>query len=105
MKSGKVYGLINPKTNKIFYVGCTQLPLKRRLLSHISTGKLMLKNTPTTNYINGLFNDGFPPTIELLETVRTPNKKNKSINDAERIWINVLLKRGVELVNKNNVRI
>lgn len=32
----KIYGLINPKTNKLFYIGCTLPPIATRLMSHLS---------------------------------------------------------------------
>jgi predicted GIY-YIG superfamily endonuclease len=35
-KSYKIYGLINPKTNKICYIGYTTQTLKRRLQQHLN---------------------------------------------------------------------
>lgn len=88
----KIYGLINPETKRIMYIGKTILSLKRRLQLHINKAKEM--RTKKDKWIlNLVSSNAFPDIILLEETAKIFASKR------EKEWIDKL---GLaELVNGN----
>jgi|SRR5579863_448394 len=66
-KFGKIYGLCDPITKELRYVGETILPLKKRLALHISSRKR--RRSHVTNWIKKLYSSGLRPEIFEIETV------------------------------------
>jgi|JI10StandDraft_1071094.scaffolds.fasta_scaffold397203_2 hypothetical protein len=89
----KIYGLINPETSNILYVGKTSLSLKRRLQLHIT--KAAQNKTRKDKWILELIKISRTPEIILLEE---PDRL--FANKKEKEWI---LKFGLSnLVNGNS---
>lgn len=76
----KIYFLIDPRTNKIRYVGKTTKDLNKRLFN----GHLRDKTkTHKTNWINSLKKEGLIPEIKLIKTC----KNEKLCNFSEKFYI------------------
>jgi len=71
----KIYKLIDPRNNKVCYVGKTVLTLHHRLLVHIYEAKK--KSTLKGEWIKGLLLLDLKPTIELIEEVDDWQKQEK----------------------------
>lgn len=81
-KTYYVYGLKNPFTGDIFYVGCSTR-LKERYWSHLSMSD---PRAPKKNAaIKAIFQLGGKPEIEVLDEMVTPHKK--LIELLEACWI------------------
>lgn len=78
----KIYTLVDPRTNKIRYVGQTKQNLKTRLNGHITDGRTFKYNIPKCEWISELENEGLLPLIVEIECV-----KNKDANEREKYWI------------------
>lgn len=91
--SGFVYGLVDPRTSQVRYVGITTLLLEERLKD-----TLVEHGRPTykLNWLAKLKRLGLSPTIILLETVTTTVA---DLFDKEVEWIALLLALGFSLVN------
>ena len=63
----KIYGLYNPQTMKIRYIGRTKQKLNKRLNTHICRSKN--NNSYNANWIKSLIKDGIRPRIKLLQVV------------------------------------
>jgi len=65
----KIYVLIDPRNNNIFYVGATTSPLKTRLTQHYSVGR-SYKCGEIINRRRDLLDEiresGFSPTIQMI---------------------------------------
>jgi hypothetical protein len=82
-----IYGLRDPLTKKIRYVGYTGKGLRRRLWEHISESQKH-KDNPGCHrhkWILSLLRQGVEPTIEILETVTETSWEAR-----ERYWIKKL---------------
>lgn len=69
MKLYKIYCLIDPRTDSIFYVGATKVLLRTRLSGHISDSKLLSGGAifnRRSERINEIINIGNRPVIKLL---------------------------------------
>jgi group I intron endonuclease len=79
MKKGRIYKIINSKTDDI-YIGSTIQTLKNRFKAHKSSAKLN-KTGKLYDFIrdNGIENF----TIELLKEIDTYSKKDISIKEKE----------------------
>ena len=76
-----IYGLVDPTSNAIRYVGFTSKKLDRRLWEHIHESKS--RNTCHRHrWIRSLIRNGSLPTIRMLETVTEENRQER-----ERAWI------------------
>jgi len=93
MKKVKIYGLKDPNTNEIRYVGKTELPLEKRLYYHIWDLK-RCTNKHKINWFNKLLSNNEKPIIFLIEEVNFNIWKQK-----EKYWINEMRKNGCDLVN------
>lgn len=79
----KIYGLIDPKTGTIRYVGKTVNDLKHRLSAHISESRNLQNNHPKHRWIRKVFDSGDEPNIVLIEEV-----DDEIWEDREKYWIN-----------------
>lgn len=89
----KVYGLKNPLTNKLFYVGCTRQELPIRLQCHINEISSLRLSLPSKKQevIKQIMEAGQRPSIELLELT-----DEKGLKEAEQRWIhNLKLTTGI----------
>lgn len=75
-----IYGLVDPRTNHVRYVGKANRP-KHRLTSHL-TPTQMNRSTPKINWFNELHSEGKIPDIVILEEVVYDKWQ-----DAEKKWI------------------
>ena len=87
-----VYGLIDPRTGELRYVGksCSGLARPRQ--------HLCPKQSPVTHrgsWITGLLRDGMKPEIEIIEV----HDSASSLADAERFWIAYFRFVGCRLTN------
>lgn len=79
----KIYTLIDPRTNKIRYIGQTKQKLKDRLNGHLTDSRLFRYNFPKCEWIQELENEDLLPLIVEIECV-----KNKDADEREKYWIN-----------------
>lgn len=89
-----IYGLIDPRTKQVFYVGKTVQPLKHRLQQHIFPARTNRKHHARARWIRSLLGDGVKPEITLLETV-----PENEWREAERRWIDQCKKQNPLLTN------
>ncbi len=85
-----IYGLIDPATNEIRYVGYTSKDVNRRLFEHIDESKHKV-TSHKHKWIAKLIKSGSKPEIKILETVNDENWQ-----DREKYWIDKL---GYRLTN------
>ena len=96
----KIYGLIDPRTKEIRYIGKTKFDLNFRLSQHINDAKSIMegygrrKINKKFSWIISLFKKDLSPTMILLEIVSV----NDSWIDRERYWI-ALYKQRYRLTN------
>lgn len=76
-----IYGLKDPRDNKIRYVGWTK-DIKKRLINHITPSRIK-KNTHKNNWIKQLLSLNLKPEIIIIEEVSYDNRLQK-----EKYWIN-----------------
>lgn len=68
MKNIKIYGLVDPQTKEVRYIGKTIQTLNRRLYKHIYDSKYLIESkTHKNNWIRKLTSLGLKPEIILLE--------------------------------------
>lgn len=87
-----IYGLIDPRTSQLRYVGKTVLGLQDRLNRHCNESNTEIKNH-RVDWIRNLAKAGLRPEIIELETVRA------DWIEAEQFWISYMRFIGCELVN------
>ena len=78
-----IYGLVDPETDEIRYVGKTKQPLNKRLSQHIASQPK--HNTYKFNWIAKLKKNNLKPLIILIETCDPENWVER-----EKYWINEL---------------
>lgn len=88
---GVIYGLADPDTHEVRYVGQTKLPVEERLRQHIRAARCRTRDRYVYDWIRSL---SAPPTIVILE--RDPPG---GLNEAERAWIAYLRGMGCRLTN------
>jgi hypothetical protein len=93
MKKGKIYVLIDPRDQKIRYVGLTVLTLKHRLGLHLS--EKPKKSYYKTNWIAKLKSEGLEPIIKEIDKA----DKIEELRNKELYWINYYLDKGERLLN------
>jgi hypothetical protein len=92
-----IYGLIDPRTNQLRYVGQTN-NLQKRFKEHIYHSELKRSTTHKHNWIRGLVSEGLKPDIEVLDVV--------SLDQSgywEGWWMNYMEAIGCNLVNSLKV--
>lgn len=87
-----IYGLKDPVTNEIRYIGKTSQKLIRRWGNHLSEARNSLNNRYKNRWIKGLLDKGQYPTIEILDRV-------EDWNFWERFYILKYKKLGNKLTN------
>ena len=95
----KIYSLVNPLDNMVFYVGKTQSVLSNRLIGHLSE-KLSLteyKNKRKIDIISTLKGKQLKPKIELLEIVYVTDINETC--EREIFWINYFKANGHPITN------
>lgn len=92
-----IYGLIDPRSGLIRYVGQTKTSPKKRLKVHLHQSRYPRNSNLTHKeaWIRGLMIAGLRPTIEVLEVVG-PNGDWES---REKEWIRKELENGMPLTN------
>lgn len=90
----KIYGLIDPWSEQIRYVGQTTKKLKDRLKEHIRKHN-NYKNLHFKYWISKIIKSGFMPKTIILQ-------QNAIWNKDEVSWIEKLRKDGVKLLNATN---
>lgn len=88
----KIYYLLNPITNKPFYIGATKGELRTRLLGHMNC--TMNKNK--TTIIKSIRASGLKPSIHLIEEVDVSIAGQKEI-----FYCNLFSNLGFDLCNHN----
>lgn len=91
-KTATIYGLLDPRTAKIRYVGKTN-DLKRRLYQHIR-GRTDQKMTPVRAWIKSLVGQGLEPRMVVIETCDAVEWEAK-----EMFWIKHFRDGGHEVLN------
>jgi hypothetical protein len=87
-----IYGLIDPRTDILRYVGQTKSP-KKRYWRHCHPAKN--QRTHRDNWIRSLLGQGLTPTF--IELARAPTRDEA--NTAESFWISSLRASGGLLLN------
>jgi len=95
----RIYGLINPITNSVFYIGCTLQTLKVRLGGHIFESKANRGNPKMKHtVILELIDAGKEPIIKLVENIGSAD--TEVAHDREKYWIHEYFRNGITLTNK-----
>jgi hypothetical protein len=89
-----IYGLVDPRTQELRYVGKTKHTPVIRLNEHIAECYRRKKNLHRLNWIKSLLREGLQPDIFVLEEVR---KEDWQV--AEKFWIAYFKMLGANLVN------
>lgn len=100
-----IYGLIDPRTNEVFYVGEAQYP-KSRLGQHIWTVNSSKGNYASKQYIKILLSLGIRPWMLILDEVITSRGNLGDISNAydlERYWIDLAKSKGLAWCNDTSI--
>jgi hypothetical protein len=62
-----VYGLFDPRTGELRYVGRTSVGASRRLSAHLTAAKRKGRRTRVANWVRSLLDVGETPTMDTLE--------------------------------------
>ena len=89
-----IYGLADPETKMIRYVGQTN-NLKRRFNAHIQEAKSYRSNNRKINWINSILNRNLIPEMILLDECES----REELNLKEKEIITTLLECGFDLTN------
>ena len=93
MPTVTIYGLRDPRTGDLRYVGSTN-NLRSRLYSHKRTAAKGSEPNPKTAWLSDLYTFGLEPCVVVLDECEAKNR-----NKTERRWILALKKDGVPLLN------
>ena len=89
-----VYGLYDPRTKAIRYIGQTVRSARQRLYGHLGDAKRH-EHTHVARWIADLASVGLRPTVEVLERCHSA----EVLGDRERYWIALARERGESLTN------
>lgn len=89
-KKHLIYGLCDPRTDEIRYVGRSSSGFTRPRDPH---------SAHCGNWIQSLHKLGLIPWICILEELGPTDDVDDRLNEAERCWIKILRERGVNLTN------
>lgn len=93
MRKTIIYGLIDPRTNQLRYIGKTVSSLKKRLQQHVNDARRGRVSIRRFHWINSLSHAGIMPEIFELETT------TDDWQGAEQFWIGYFRFIGAALVN------
>lgn len=80
----QVYGLYDPRTQELRYIGITTLRLHRRLTTHVSSAKnpnTSEYNNHRSRWIRTLLSDGIAPDIRLIKACATADEMYQTERD------------------------
>jgi hypothetical protein len=89
---GIIYGLLDPRTKELRYVGKTEGTLKKRLREHLSRARHGSRRGHVYAWLRAI---DLNPLTEILEE----NLSGGDLDDAEKFWISSALSSGAKLVN------
>lgn len=90
-----IYGLVDPRTNQLRYIGQTRRKLEKRLSQHITAAKRGT-SLHSSAWIRGLVDGGLSPECFVVETLYNQD----DANSAEQFWIEYFKFIGCDLVNR-----
>jgi hypothetical protein len=90
----KIYGLFEPETDEIRYVGQTYRHLEIRLKEHLQDCVRRPRSCHKINWLNKLLSENKIPDIKLIEKVQMENAVER-----EKFWISKLISEGHKLTN------
>lgn len=90
-----IYGLIDPRSGELRYVGKTVRTAHRRLRRHLAASYLMKEDTYKARWLRQLAAAGLEPEVEVLERVAT----KEHLCEAERFHIAYWRYIGADLTN------
>lgn len=93
-KATTIYGLIDPLTSELRYIGKTSMPVRLRYNQHVCVGPTAGR-THCRKWIAKLLEAGYRPELEILEIVPSEN----DWEEAERFWISYWKYIGAKLTN------
>jgi len=88
----QIYGLVDPISGQLRYIGQTMRPLQKRLIDHTSESRTT--HTHKSNWIRTLLSRGLVPGIILIQEV-----DDEIRNQAEIFWIAYFIGLGCPLTN------
>lgn len=91
-----IYGLVDPTTQRLRYVGRTIQPLEMRLRNHIDVSRRK-SNSAKSQWIRSLLAAGFKPEIFEIERVSV-----EASPEAEGVWMAYFRYVGAELLNEQS---
>ena len=95
-----VYGLCDPRTNELRYVGCTAQPLITRLAGHCTPKAAWIDgNLPKYTWVQELIASGLKPEIFEIETVGFCERGKHEL-----FWIQYFRSVGCELFNVRDLK-
>lgn len=89
-----IYGLIDPRTNELKYIGKSTSGLERPK-AHNKANLLRKYKSKKNSWILSLKSTGLKPIIEVIEEFDSESP----LNDAERFWIASIKATGADLLN------
>ena len=93
VKLARIYGLAEPATGEIRYVGKSILAMTKRVSGHVQTARAGGSKTPSVEWMRRLLASGLRPRVIVLEVV------DGRWQEAERRWISSLRACGARLLN------
>jgi hypothetical protein len=94
----KIYGLIDPRTQQLRYVGKTgKRRIKDRLFCHLGHARLPGQKRHVLAWISGLLSNGLRPEIFVIEEVPS----GTDWKEAEQFWIAYFRSIGADLCNRS----
>lgn len=93
METVYIYGLIDPETHTLRYIGKAKNP-ERRYIEHLSIARRTKKRCYRDNWILSVLSKGLKPSLEIIEVCDDSNWQ-----ESERFWIEQAFEAGVKLTN------
>ena len=90
---GIIYGLFDPRTGQLRYIGRTISSVSSRLAAHLADARR--KALPKSGWIREMREGGLAPEIEILETCSS----KEDLHEAERWHIQYWISLGCDLTN------
>jgi hypothetical protein len=98
----KVYGIVNPINNELFYIGCTKVELYKRIYCHHKERSVFDDSAPVSKNkrIKALISIGVKPEVKVFYYI----KDRKTALGVEKCLTHFLInnKLNVKLLNKAN---